>query len=559
MAGAVALGAIACAGPEEPPYVPPNLSDPGIERRSCEPAADAPKLRQIGTVRPFSLVVGDCGELAWREDTTHGLPYYAASDGGPRVMPDAVDASGFGHWPIWIGGEQILMADRQSVYLADGGKIVREWETGDVGAGSQTIAPTLGKISGTDAFWACSSFGNGVLRLDEKGMTELTPDIGGAPSPCWAIDVSPAGTLAYPTESHRIGVVDLVTGSRKTFDHPFFPRGSLDEDGHKGRDAVRVSPDGSFVLHEERRYDSDDRQVMRDHQREVALVTAAGPPVWMPGGVQETPLFEDHFIRARNPWMSKAPGVFVPGNGADSHLVGVGAPIPLPDTEVLAMRGEHLFVKTGEGVAVLELRTGALHHLFSADWVEEAVPFRWGGPVAFSHLSKRCMEWTKTSDCYSRAWALSTWTVERGSKEVVWAVDQPKLHAVGPDGSMIASGRFFNGPPSGHSHWWDIEERLLLIAPDGRVVRELSHGSSVVEGLGGEHFALLKRQRQRDVLEDLVAVDWATGEEKVLATGVRIHNWSLDHSDQRVKTTVIYSWDDRVAALLSGVVKRPGG
>lgn len=297
------LGMLACGGPEEPSYEPPKLSDPRIDRQSCEPAADAPRLRNVAVAWPRSVRVGPCGELVWRARKDGGMVYYAASDASPVAMPDAVDnITDFGFAPIHIDGQRILLASHRRVYLAEEGEIVQEWETGDVGTASAILPPTLGPIPETDAFWACSETG-GLQRLDAEGVTDLAPDFSASHSPCRSLDVS-WDAIAYRTQDDRIGVVQLSTGARHTFDHPFFPLRAEDEDGQRKRDVIRVSPDGSFVLHAERPV-NEAGHVILSQQSEIAVLPVGGLPTRIPGKLDEPRQLDSLILRMENPWMSR--------------------------------------------------------------------------------------------------------------------------------------------------------------------------------------------------------------------------------------------------------------
>src|SRR5690606_29438557 len=103
----------------------------------------------------------------------------------------------------------------------------------------------------------------------------------------------------------------------------------------------------------------------------------------------------------------------------------------------------------------------------------------------------------------------------------------------------------------------DLEWRLLLFDEHGQLVRELERADGISGAMGGEHFAVLQRDRR---LEDgwsyeLVRVDWKSGEERVLIAGEHIEGWALDDSDRRL-TALVQPLDESLPLQLwHGVVE----
>lgn len=98
--------------------------------------------------------------------------------------------------------------------------------------------------------------------------------------------------------------VQLSTGARHTFDHPFFPLRAEDEDGQRKRDVIRVSPDGSFVLHAERPV-NEAGHVILSQQSEIAVLPVGGLPTRIPGKLDEPRQLDSLILRMENPWMSR--------------------------------------------------------------------------------------------------------------------------------------------------------------------------------------------------------------------------------------------------------------
>ncbi|AKU89838.1 hypothetical protein AKJ08_0225 [Vulgatibacter incomptus] len=497
------------------------------------------------------LWVGDCGELAWPDPTSEALQFVGV-DGAPREV--AVRGS-----PLWLGGGKLLYTTGRKVELVDSGTDVKSWPV--VGASRG------GPVPGTDSFWTCTN-GRGIERLDEDGATALTPDFFGGNRGylgCVTADVSRSGAIAYATDAYRIGLVDVVTGGRSTLDPAFFP-GGADEEGLERADAVRISPDGALVLHEKRWQEREFDYVVEVGEGQISMVKAgASQPVQIPGAA---------LADARGfggvgpgwiwlgPWMGTAPGVFLPGAyGGSAHLVGLGEPIPFENLIPRAIRGNHLFVQTASGAGLLELGDGALHDLMDAPTIESVVPFRWGGPVAISSFTGDCIRLPEPPGyCHTQLWSLSLWDAERGARQVALGTQPLHVHAIGPDGQMIVAGPILDEAPPEFGEPRDAEWRTLLLGADGRPIRELDRDAWIKSGLGGEHFAVLQRERRTDRVrtEELVTVDWTTGEETLLVAGPYITSWGLDHSDRRVTALVdvIVGNERPRRELWSGVVPR---
>lgn len=135
------------------------------------------------------------------------------------------------------------------------------------------------------------------------------------------------------------------------------------------------------------------------------------------------------------------------------------------------------------------------------------------------------------------------------------AQDALRIHAIGPDGSMIVEGSLFAENPPSVAPFSMPDYRYVLLDPDGNVVRDLDLDAKIVSGLGGEHFAILHRARYEDEVrtEELTVVDWTTGEERPLVSGRFIDGWYLDHSDRRLTAFVLQD-DPWLFELWTGVV-----
>ena len=132
------------------------------------------------------------------------------------------------------------------------------------------------------------------------------------------------------------------------------------------------------------------------------------------------------------------------------------------------------------------------------------------------------------------------------------------VHAIGPDGRMVVGGRILDGVPPEVAEPVEVDWRTVLVEPDGRVLRELDPDVWVLGGLGGEHFAILERERREggERTEELVAIDWSTGAETRLVTARFVDAWSLDHSDRRLTAVVTPAGDGVRQELWTGVVPR---
>lgn len=533
--------------PEKPSVV---LGDPGIERASCDPGSGAPGFRMLATATSNDARIGTCGEVVWRDDQR--AVFFAGRDAEPRHLnrpgqPPSPTA------PLWFSGDRIAWVDDLGVVVEAGGAVVRTWPVLGVHLG--------GKLPGADAFWTCSPE-RGIERLDGEGVTGLTPDFVKAEwgVGCFSIDPSPAGVIAYGTSDHQIGVVDLVSGDRKRLSHPYFPDGTVDDEDVYRMDAIRLSPDASFVMHEKRWVEYGDHTFEDRGENVVSVLPIDGkPPVRLPGGLVDTWYFGGvgGGWSWYGPWMATAPGVFLPGVEGAAHLLGLDGPVGFDFLLAKAIRGNHLFAESPHGAALLELDSGSLHELFDAPGLEHVVPFRWGGPVAFSWYTRACVHWPDRPDrCHTELWALSLWDEENGAGRIALASEPIHVHAIGPDGQMVIEGRIFDEAPADIEEPRDIPWRTLLLDPGGKLVREIDGGTGIERGHGGTYFALIERERREGDIrtEELVAIDWITGAETILVTGRFIDKWTLDHADRRVTVLVTPMEDTRSFQLWSGVV-----
>lgn len=531
--------------PEEPSVV---LGDPGIERASCDPGAGAPGFRMLTTAASEDALVGTCGEVVWTEKREL---FFAGLDAEPRhVTRPGQPPSPAG--PLWFSGDRIAWVDDLGVVLEASGAVVQTWPVSGVHLG--------GKLPGADVFWICSPE-RGIERLDGEGVTPLTPDFVEVEwRGCFSIDSSPTGAIAYGTSDYQIGVVDVMSGERKRVPQPYFPNGTIDDEDVDRMDAIRLSPDASLVLYEKRWVAYGDHTVENQGENVVSVLPIDGEqPVQLPGSLGEAWYFGGvgGGWSWYGPWMATAPGVFLPGIEGSAHLLGIDEPVGFDFLLAKALRGNHLFVESRKGAAVLELDSGNLHELFDVPGLEHVVPFRWGGPVAFSTSTGACIRWPDRPDrCHTGLWALSLWDEERGVRPIALANQPIHVRAIGPDGQMVIEGRIFDEAPADIEEPREIPWRALLLDPSGKLIREIDRGSSIERGHGGTHFALIERERWDGEIrtEELVAIDWVTGEETVLVTGRFIDKWALDHADRRV-TVLATAMDTRfVFQLWSGVV-----
>lgn len=173
--------------------------------------------------------------------------------------------------------------------------------------------------------------------------------------------------------------------------------------------------------------------------------------------------------------------------------------------------------------------------------------------AAFSHSPAACGA-EHSNGCVG-LWALSRWDEERGARRLALAGQPIHVRAVGPEGQMVIEGRILDGAPADIEQPWEAAWQALLLGPRGNLIAEIERGTSLQGGLGGTHFALIHRERREDGVrtEELVAVDWVTGEETILVTGLFIRDWVLDHSDRRV-TALVTPMEGVGHELWSGVV-----
>jgi len=533
----------------EPPDPSHAIGDPGIERSACPPGDGAPAFRRVSEdTRGKFVMLGACGELAWNEAGS-GVLRFAGADEAPHDVTDAGQA-------LWLEGDRVLFREEAAVTLEAGGVTAQSWPIEGAWVG--------GKVRANGPFWVCAE-GSGIVRLDPSSAVTLTPDFLKADpwiSGCAAIGVSRAGAIGYPTDGHRLGVVDVATGADRTLEQPFYVWPTADPEGLDRSDAILLSPDGALVFHEKRWSEFQGDQLAQIGDGEVtAWNTDASKSMRLPGALAEVAIFGGGGVAntRRSPWMGTSRGVFVPGGNRHANLVGLDAPIAFEGVAPLVIRGNHLFLETRTGAALLELGSGELHAMVDAPGIEAVVPFRWGGPVAVSHFTLGCIHWPdRPGVCHTQIWGLSRWDAKGGARRVLLGTQPLHVHAIGPDGRMVVGGRILDEAPPDVAAAAEVDWRTLLIEPDGRVVRELDPDASVLGGLGGEHFAVLERARREggERTEELVAIDWSTGEERLLLTARYVDAWSLDHADRRLTTVVTPPGDDFHQELWSGVVPR---
>jgi len=258
--------------------------------------------------------------------------------------------------------------------------------------------------------------------------------------------------------------------------------------------------------------------------------------------------------------MATAPGVLLPAPDGSANLLGVGPSRAFDELRPRALRGNHLFAETAYGAELLELGDAELHLLFGAPSVDEVVPFRWGGPVAFSHFTNDCIRWPDKQDvCHTQLWGLTLWEPRHGARRVAVGTQPLHVRAIGPDGRVVVEGRVLDEAPKAVAEPQETAWRLVLLDRDGAIVRELDRGESIESGLGGENFAVLERVRREGGTrsEELVSIDWSTGEETVLVTGRYVDAWALDDADRQV-TALVTPADEtaRAPQLWSGAMGR---
>lgn len=535
----LALGA-ACSGEVEErprPYVPPPLEDPAIERQICDSVEESRRFGELA-LRVSYVMHGPCGELGWRG--SNGEVYFAGADGEAReVAPSGR--------PLWVEGERLLYTDEGKLTLLHGGEEAWSWPLPENVDPHDPLESSFGKIPGAEAFWLASRLG-GIFKADAEGVTDVAPDFRpavieeGTVTPYRQFDASPSGHIAYATNKGRAAIVEMATGMKQDIDHEFLPWGWRDREARKHRDAIRVGSDGSFIIIQPYWSWSHPDEAWEDR---VIVVGAEFPPVHLPGTLRGMDGVSHSDLISLAPWMGSSPGVFLPYYDlGESHLLGLGEPIPLGRARPRAIRGNHLFLETEKGAAILELGTGAFHHLRKGLRIGPVTPFRWGGPVAISALV------CSVEDECEEDWKVFSWTQESGSRKILGDSYPASISAFGPDGSVLVTrySRGESGPREVRRH--------LLYSGEGLLIREfgMDQATYFAEGLGGEHFAIVVRTREGPGNEgqDLMAIDWATGQEQVLASGSQIVRWSLDHSDRRIMAVVRPDPESDVEDLWSG-------
>lgn len=523
----------------------PEIADTVIERRDCGPSENAPTFRRVAEVEHRRVSVGECGELVWQGD--EGSLFMTGIDGEPRKVSEK-------GWDLWAEGDRLLYEDATGVKFVDRGTVVQTWSVDGVDGG--------GALPGTESFWVCSE--RGIERLDIEGGVLLTDDMAtdAYGSLCHTIAVSRQGTVAYPREEGDIGFVDVRTGEVRSFAQEFLVYYQKDEEDRSRLDEVRFSPDGSLLFHEKRWEELDyDALVNVSEGLVSAIEVATGKSNQIPGLLADGSVFgySGLFWEWFGPWMGTAPGVYFPWFHTEGHLLGLGEPIVLEPMKPRSIRGSHVFLESSAGVALLDLETGDVHHILDVPSVETVVPFRWGGPVAISHLTMQCIRHLEPpSHCHTEIWGLASWEPNREAIPLALAIQPIQVRAVGPDGSMIVGGRFLPEEPPEFDEQREWDYRLFLMGPDGRRIRELDSGTGIEGGIGGEHFALIERERRDGGVrtEELVAIDWSTGEEELLVRGRFIDGLHLDHADRRVTVLVSPLAEGSPRELWSGVVGR---
>lgn len=528
---------------QEPPKKQPDIvEEVTIARRDCPSAEGAPAFRRIGLA--VDARVGDCGEVVWLGEDEQSLLMV-----GPNGEPREVSADGY---LLWLEGSALLLSEGGEVKLLDGDAERGAWEVEDPRVG--------GPLPGDDAVWVCT--GDGIARLDARGVTPLTPDFLKAEhSPgCWYVAAAPQGVIAYPTNDGKLGFVDATTGERWTSDREFLVYGQEDAEGRERFDEIRFSSDGALLFLEKRWFQVYDHwiEIAGDGTLDVVEVET-GKVHRLPGTISDPWIFVHSGLGYvwYGPWMGTAPGVFLPSIDGSGHLLGFGDPIRLDSTWPRMGRGNEVFVESEEYLARIDLERGKVRDLLHVRSIDNVGLFRWGGSVAVAHATGRCIRESEASRvCHTVVWALSTWERQGGGREMAWsAQDALRIHAIGPDGSMIVEGSLFAENPPSVAPFSMPDYRYVLLDPDGNVVRDLDLDAKIVSGLGGEHFAILHRARYEDEVrtEELTVVDWTTGEERPLVSGRFIDGWYLDHSDRRLTAFVLQD-DPWLFELWTGVV-----
>src|SRR5690606_32382151 len=107
-----------------------------------------------------------------------------------------------------------------------------------------------------------------------------------------------------------------------------------------------------------------------------------------------------------------------------------------------------------------------------------------------------CIAWPEVPEqCHTPLDAVTVWSEEAGPRRIAFGTVPLLVLAVGPRGEVIVEGRLLDGAPPPTAERRDLEWRLLLFDEHGQLVRELERADGISGAMGGEHFAVLQRDR----------------------------------------------------------------
>lgn len=480
-----------------------TVVDPARVECTLRPEAGPPM--QIATgVAEFAM--GPCGEVAWRLDD--GSVAVAADFAAPRalegfVLPEFSPAGERLAYPV---GRELRLEDAATGELLASTPLPHRWGF-------------LPRASGTGPgpFLVCDGR---LSLLDPEGRF----DYGVTDADCDSVrPAAHAPAVAFATREGRLGWLNAATGAVTRLDGPRLLVGEEDEQQRYREDVLWLSGDGELLLHQERwQASSGDMVYLQPAPTATAFKTRDGAEL----GPVETEL-EDAWQFSggwewTGPWTTTSGTLFPAPDGSALLIDGTGWRRRFYETEPLASAGPtKLLVQQPEGVFLLDTRDGTNGLIARGIQADGAVVSRGHRRFALPHLTQNCIRSREVPG----ACAVQIWGVSDGRHTNVLASQPIHVQWLGDEGSMLVEGRLFDGDQvDPNAAPIDPPWITALVKGSGERIATIENGAiaQVLEGAGG---LLVLLELDRTVANhhvQLVALDPATGAQRIVADGAEI-------------------------------------
>lgn len=498
----------------------------GGQTLACGAATPPGPIAKIAT-NPGSPAFGPCGHLAFRSDSALTLlePDLVTS----HALTKKAGSFGFATHSLHLG-----FVDREP---APGLLRVRE-----LSGGAEVTAPVdVGEAFG---FLQAAVAGDALVALCDQGTLGILESGSNKPvdpATCFSLQGSPhAAMLVYGAPDHTLRFFDGRSGQRGVVPGVDLWQNQTDAAGKQRRDFVHLSPDGTVLLYQRATYEpSGDTFVLKAAPTAQLFRVPAGTPIGeVPAGPQGDFVQGGESIYR----LAESDGhtlAFLETGAKNTHVVDPAfglRVIPGARPEHVYRDGTRLLVraataKGGGDLTQVDLPTSASKPITSGLQVEAARVSDGETAIAIAHFTKKCIKYPDNpSTCHTQIWGLARYTEAGGLLQLAEASQPVSVAWVGDDGSMLVTGRLFDGPaPDSAPSGSEPASRTYLLGPDGARLRTWDGDLRRAWGAGGTVFVAWWTSK-KVVLE---AVSAKGGEPVTVAEGFDIR-LGLDERKERV-------------------------